>query len=104
MGEHWQGARRDGPGRGSVRAGAAAALPPPVLPQDKGILDQGHELHRQEHHGSNEDYDMGYRSMDELRRWQERDPLIQDQDRVARFSTQIKDEIEKQLLACVSKR
>ena len=36
MGEHWQGAGRDGAGRGAVRPSAAAPLPPPLLPPDQG--------------------------------------------------------------------
>nr|WP_319395117.1 thiamine pyrophosphate-dependent dehydrogenase E1 component subunit alpha [uncultured Desulfobacter sp.] len=46
-----------------------------------------------QHVGPNEDYDIGYRSIDELQTWQALDPLIQDMDRVARFTREIQAEI-----------
>jgi pyruvate dehydrogenase E1 component alpha subunit len=48
-----------------------------------------------EHVGPGEDWDAGYRQREELARWQERDPLIQRADWVARFRPRIEDEISE---------
>jgi TPP-dependent pyruvate/acetoin dehydrogenase alpha subunit len=50
-----------------------------------------------QHVGPNEDYDLGYRSRDELKYWQDRDPLIQDSTLVKKFRSRIEDEIQEAL-------
>lgn len=47
-----------------------------------------------EHVGIGEDYDAGYRSREELRNWQEKDPLIICQDLVAQYKGMILREID----------
>ena len=47
-----------------------------------------------EHVGIGEDYDAGYRSCEELRNWQEKDPLITRQDLISQFKGMILREID----------
>jgi len=46
-----------------------------------------------EHVGVNEDYDAGYRSREELEGWKAKDPLILDQELVAKYRPAILEEI-----------
>ncbi|MFQ5922738.1 MAG: thiamine pyrophosphate-dependent dehydrogenase E1 component subunit alpha [Anaerolineales bacterium] len=48
-----------------------------------------------QHVGPSEDYEAGYRSREELARWQARDPLIVDQELVAKFQPEIAREIDQ---------
>jgi TPP-dependent pyruvate/acetoin dehydrogenase alpha subunit len=48
-----------------------------------------------EHVGPGEDYEAGYRSRDELERWQAKDPLIQDQALIDKFSPEILKEVDQ---------
>ena len=48
-----------------------------------------------QHVGPNEDYDLGYRHIDELREWQKNDPLIQNRTLISQFEDIILEEIEE---------
>jgi TPP-dependent pyruvate/acetoin dehydrogenase alpha subunit len=50
-----------------------------------------------QHVGPNEDYDLGYRTRDDLNNWQDRDPLIQDAMLVNKFRKLIENEIQEAL-------
>jgi len=47
-----------------------------------------------EHVGPGEDFHFGYRGVDAVNAWKEKDPLIQDKDSVARFTPEIVKEIQ----------
>ena len=48
-----------------------------------------------EHVGVAEDYDAGYRSRESMKKWQEHDPLIINQDLVAEYRSTIEREIDE---------
>jgi pyruvate dehydrogenase E1 component alpha subunit len=53
-----------------------------------------HTMRYREHVGPGEDWMAGYRSRDELERWQARDPLVQDRALIAKFEAAILAEID----------
>ena len=54
------------------------------------------ETHRDRQHvGPNEDYDIGYRERSELEKWQQRDPLVQDTERITKYLPSIEREIDE---------